>query len=259
MSEIYVLAIGDIVGPETIQILSSKLRAFKKNMPVHFTVANGENASHGNGLTPEDADAIFDCGVDVITSGNHIWHKNNLHNYLDDKKYLLRPANYPTQCPGKGAVVFEGNGMDFLVMNVMGTVFTDSLANPFETVDRLLLEYQGKYDYAVLDIHAEATSEKIALARYLDGRVHVIFGTHTHVPTADEQILKKGSGYITDLGMSGPTDSILGLTEECIIRKFLTHMPVRHELAKGPIEICGALFTVDTDTKRVISVRRIKL
>ncbi|MBQ4602013.1 MAG: YmdB family metallophosphoesterase [Clostridia bacterium] len=254
-----ILAIGDVVGPAAIEYMSKKLRNFVSAERVSLTLVNGENASVGNGLTRADAIAILDAGADVITGGNHIWQKKDLRDFLDTSERIIRPANYPSANPGNGYTIADADGYRVLVMNVMGVIYGDSLADPFETVERILKREEGNYDIATLDIHAETTSEKYALARYFDGRINVIYGTHTHIPTADEQVLPKGTGYITDLGMTGPHDSILGVKSECIIHKLTTKLPTKFEIAENDLRVNGALFELDASTGRVDKVTRITL
>lgn len=251
-----ILAIGDVVGPNAIEYLSGKLRNFISRERISLTLVNGENASVGNGLCRADAEAILEAGADVITGGNHIWQKKDLRDFLDTSERIIRPANYPSQNSGNGYTIADADGYRVLCINVMGTVYGESLACPFETVERILNREEGNYDIAALDIHAETTSEKIALARYFDGRINIIYGTHTHVATADEQVLPKGSGYITDLGMTGPVDSILGVKTECIIHKLTTKLPTRFEIADGEIKAHGAIFTIDPSNRRVEKVER---
>ncbi len=254
-----ILAIGDVVGPAAIEYMSKKLRNFVSAEKVSLTLVNGENASIGNGLSRADAEAILDAGADVITGGNHIWQKKDLREFLDTSQCIIRPANYPSTNPGSGYTVADADGYKVLVMNVMGVIYGDPLADPFETVERILKREEGNYDIATLDIHAETTSEKYALARYFDGRINVIYGTHTHIPTADEQVLPRGSGYITDLGMTGPHDSILGVKSECIIHKLTTKLPTRFEIAENDLRVNGALFELDPSTGRVSKVTRVTL
>ncbi len=254
-----ILAIGDVVGPAAIEYMSKKLRNFVSAERVSLTLVNGENASVGNGLSRADAEAILDAGADVITGGNHIWQKKDLRDFLDTSERIIRPANYPSQNPGNGYTIADADGYRVLVMNVMGVIYGEPLADPFETVERILKREEGNYDIATLDIHAETTSEKYALARYFDGRVNVIYGTHTHIPTADEQILPKGSGYITDLGMTGPHDSILGVKSECIIHKLTTKLPTRFEIAENDLRVNGALFELDPSSGKVSKVTRVTL
>ena len=257
MGNFNLLCLGDIVGPETLSCMQKNLGAIRRKYGVSMVVANGENVAEGNGITPEDAEDLFACGVDVITSGNHIWKKNRIYSYLDDKEEILRPANYPSSVPGKGYTVFETGVARVLVMNVLGTMFMDPLGCPFETVDKILEREKGRYDISVLDIHAEATAEKKALGYYLDGRVNAIFGTHTHVTTADEQILPKGSGYITDVGMCGCEESALGVDVENVITRLKTKLPTRFKPASGKINVNGLLFSFDKNLK-LTSVERIK-
>jgi len=254
-----ILAIGDIVGPAALEALCGQLFKLRNDFGASVVVVNGENACNGNGLDSVSARALFGAGVDVITSGNHIWHKRDIKQFLEDCPNLIRPVNYPPVCPGNGSVIAECDGKKVLVINALGTVFMDPFDNPFDAVERVLERESGRYDYSVLDIHAEATSEKLAVANYFDGRINAIFGTHTHVQTSDNRILPNGSGYITDLGMTGPPDSILGIKTEIIIEKFKTHMPVKFEVAEGPIEIQGALFKLGKNTGRAIEVERIKV
>ncbi len=254
-----ILAIGDVVGPLAIEYLASKLRKFVSENRVALTLVNGENASVGNGLARADAEAILAAGADVITGGNHIWQKKDLRDFLDTDSRIIRPANYPSANPGCGYTIADADGYRVLCMNVMGVVYGEPLDDPFATVERILEREDGNYDIAVLDIHAETTSEKMALARYFDGRVNVIYGTHTHVPTADEQVLPRGSGYITDIGMTGPHDSILGVKSECIIYKLTTKLPTRFELAENDMRINGALFELDPSTGIVKEVQRVRL
>ena len=252
-----ILALGDVVGSIGISAICENLSLLKREYGAKFTIVNGENADMV-GITPEQADTLFKAGVDVITLGNHTYRKADICELLCGDANIIRPANYPPMAPGGGRLIFEAKGKRVLCINVLGVAFMEALACPFETVDRILDEERGNYDIAVLDIHAEATSEKIALGRYFDGRINVIFGTHTHVPTADEQILPKGSGYITDLGMCGPVGGVLGTDATAVIDKMRTKMPTRFTVASGEIRANGALFETDDTTGRVKSIRRVR-
>ena len=252
-----ILAIGDIVGGRTADYLSARLWKLRDTMKVDFVVANGENATDIHGLSRTHAEALLDAGVDLITTGNHVWHRRDLYPLLEDSARLIRPVNYPATSPGNGYTLLTVDSWRLLCLNVMGTVFMEPLNSPFEAIEAILRREAGQYDFALMDIHAEATSEKLALARYFDGRIHVMFGTHTHVTTADEQILPNGSGYITDLGMSGPHNGILGTDASIVIEKLRTHMPQRFAVADGEITVNGTLFTLDTTTARVTEVKRI--
>lgn len=253
-----ILALGDITGVEASEKVCRALRSIKSEYGIGFTVANGENAANGNGLDKRTAELLLGGGIDVLTSGNHIWQKREMVEYIDENPYIVRPANYPVGTPGKGSVIFESFGLRILVMNVLGNVFLDSLSCPFYAVSKMLDENKGEYDISILDVHAEATAEKLAIANYFDGKIDVIFGTHTHVQTSDVRIFPKGTGYITDLGMCGPIDSILGVSCDKVIEKFRTRMPVRFETPSGECELNGAVFAYDREEKRVVSVELIK-
>ena len=253
-----ILAIGDIVGVKSVAYLADRLFRVKSELSVDMVIANGENASDIHGVSKREALDIFGAGVDVITLGNHTYRKSDICELLSSDANIIRPANYPPMAPGAGHVIVNVLGKRVLCINVMGTAFMESLACPFETVDAILKAEQGNYDLAVMDVHAEATSEKIALGRYFDGRINVIFGTHTHVQTADEQILPKGSGYITDLGMCGPVGGILGTDAVAVIDKMRTKMPTRFTVAGGEIKANAALFELDDVTGRTKSIRRVK-
>ena len=252
-----ILALGDVCGPEAVDFLSANLRKIRRETGADFVCANCENASQSNGLTKEDAEYILNGGVDLITSGNHIWKHSSVYSLLDERDCILRPANYPGDCPGFGASLQKAGGVTLLCMNIRGNMYMpDSLADPFDTVEGILKKYEGEYDISLLDIHAEATSEKQAIARYFDGRISVVFGTHTHVQTADARVLQKGTGYITDLGMCGPAESVLGVKEEIIIKSFRTRMPQRFDFAEGPCSLQGAVFTVDTASGKTSEAER---
>ena len=253
-----ILAIGDIVGTASIEYLSQKLWKLRGELGIDFVVANGENATDIHGLSAPDAKKIINAGVDLITLGNHTYGRRDLCETLSNEAWIIRPANYPPLAPGAGYTVMNIDGWRILAINILGTALMESLTCPFETVDRILQREEGNYDFAILDVHAETTSEKIALARYFDGRISVIFGTHTHVQTADEQILPHGTGYITDIGMTGPKNGVIGTDLNCVIEKFRTKMPVRFRVADGEISAHGALFDFSTDSKKVASVRRVE-
>ena len=253
-----ILALGDVVGEQALRYLASELPRQRRALGADLVIVNGENVCDVRGISPTAADALIEYGADIITSGNHVFDRRDIYDYLDREKSLLRPINYPAECPGEGArIITSADGWRVLVINVSGCVFMEALANPFASVERALDSARGKYDVAVLDVHAEATSEKIALARYFDGRIAAVFGTHTHVATADEQVLPNGTGYITDLGMTGPVDGILGVCAEDVIFKSRTHLPRRFTVASGEIRAHGALFELDPVTGKTRSVKRI--
>lgn len=249
-----ILAVGDIVGEGGQDIAARRLRELREELGVHFTVVNGENAS-GLGITPRQARGLFDAGADVITLGNHTWNRIQISDYLDEEPNILRPANYAGRVPGRGMGIYTVKGFRVAVLNLMGRVeLNPNLDSPFKAADLLLKDQ--KYDLALLDFHAEATSEKGAMAWYLDGRVQAVWGTHTHVPTADCQILPKGTGFVTDLGMTGPSRSVLGIKPSHSINLFLGGLPRRYEEAEGNCKLNACLFTIDTDKKKCVEVRR---
>ena len=256
--ELNVLAVGDVVSQAGLDFLERRLPRLKRELGVHFTVVNGENAA-GIGLLPRQAEAILDSGADVVTLGNHTWSKMQIADYLDDAPCVLRPANFSQRLPGRGYGVFDGpRGLRIGVMNLIGRVeLNPNAENPFTTADRLLAQEDA--DIVLVDFHAEATSEKLALVWYLDGRVSAVWGTHTHVPTADGKILPKGTGHVTDLGMTGPANSILGIRPEQSINIFLGGLPQRYEAAPGKCKLESVLFTIDTNTKQCIRTQRVDL
>lgn len=256
-----VLAVGDIVGEGGQDILARRLREIQKEQDIHFTVVNGENAS-GVGLTPRQARGMYDAGADVITLGNHTWNRIQITEFLEKDPYILRPANYAGRVPGRGFGVFDGpKGLKIGVMNLMGRLELNSnLDSPFKAANQLLRTRQAEECQVILvDFHAEATSEKGAMAWYLDGKVHALWGTHTHVPTADTQILPHGTGFVTDLGMTGPRQSVLGIKPEHSMNLFLGGLPRRYEEAEGPCKLNACRFTIDTDKVRCVEVRRVDL
>ncbi len=253
-----VLCIGDVVGTAGCTHLRRVLPRVKRELAVDVCIVNGENSADGNGILPTSAQAIFDAGADVITGGNHSFRRREIYDYLDENPYVLRPANLPLGTPGNGAVTVDRGRYQVLVVNLLGTVSMESLENPFDTLERLV-EEAGNPRFCVVDIHAEATAEKKGLAFYMDGRISAMFGTHTHVATADEQILPQGTGFITDVGMTGPVLSCLGIKPELAIQKMRTKLPVRFAVADGPCAMDGILFTLDDQTGRTIAVRRIRV
>ena len=250
-----VLAIGDVVGENGLAHLRRHLRPLQKLKGIGFTVVNGENIS-GVGLTPQQARDLYDAGADMVTLGNHAFHRPQITRLLDEAPWILRPANFTGRAPGRGYAVWDGGGVQIAVMNLIGRCGLDFNAdNPFFTADRLLR--QDRPTFTLVDFHAEATSEKLAMGYYLDGRVSAVWGTHTHVPTADEQVLEGGTGYLTDLGMTGPIRSVLGIRPEQSIETFLGGLPGRYQVADGPCCMQGAVFTLETETGLCTAVERI--
>ena len=254
-----VLAVGDVVGESGVEYLNRHLRSLKKLHEVHFTVVNGENAS-GVGILPRQARDIFDAGADVITFGNHTWNRIQIADFLEDDRYTLRPANYTNRVPGRGWGVYDGpKGLRIGVMNLIGRCEMDrNFENPFTIADKVLKRMEG-VDVVLVDFHAEATSEKGAMGYYLDGRVQALWGTHTHVPTADTQVLPKGLGFVTDLGMTGPARSVLGIRPDQAINRFLGGLPRRFEQADVPCKLESVLFSIDTDARKCVGVERLDL
>ncbi len=249
-----ILTVGDVVGNGGTAYIQKNLWRIRKELQADFCVLNGENAANGNGLDKDTATLLLASGADVITTGNHVWKKHSFKHHIDDLAYVLRPYNYPTGCAGEGAVVFDVGNMRILTVSMLGNVYMpQTLASPFACADSVLKRYEGEYDLAVFDIHAEATSEKAAFAKYLDGRAAVVFGTHTHVQTNDATVLSRGTGFVTDIGMVGVKDSILGVQNECVLEKFLTQMPVQFNEPQGEILFCGAVFDVDEKTGKCVN------
>lgn len=254
-----ILFIGDIVGRAGRQALAHRLDRLIDKYEVDFVVANGENAAAGFGLTIDIARELFDLGIDVLTSGNHIWDKKEILDYLDRQKRLLRPANYPDGLPGAGSGLYATSaGLKVGVLNLEGRVFMNNLNCPFRAADAAIAQLRQTTPVILVDFHAEATSEKMALGHYLDGRVSAVVGTHTHVQTADEHILPGGTAYLTDAGMTGSRDAVIGIRKELAIEKFLTQVPVRFEVSKKDPVLCGVLFTIDETTGRAVAVERVK-
>lgn len=252
------LALGDVVGAYGTRETAALLPRLRRETGADFVVVNAENAAPGNGTDPASAELLLASGADVLTGGNHTLRRYDFFDMLNEHDCVLRPLNYPPAAPGKGFTILRGpEGLRILVLSLCGQVFMGPADNPFTAAERLLAEQRGRYDIAVADLHAEATSEKLAFAHRFDGEIQIMFGTHTHVQTADEQILPKGSGYITDLGMTGPGNGIIGTDAQTVIDRFLTHLPARFTVADGEITTHGALFDVDEGTGRVRRVERI--
>lgn len=244
-----VLCIGDVVGKLGCEFLRAKLPAFKKIKGVDFTVCNGENSNDGNGITPFSADHIFTSGVDVITLGNHTFRRKEFYSYLDEHEHIIRPQNYPpSTTPGRGYCIFDMGRLSVAVVNLMGNVFMDvSLDCPFRTMDRVLEDIKD-CKIKIVDFHAEATGEKRAMGYYLDGKVSAIFGTHTHVQTADNEILPNGTGYISDVGMTGPVNSVIGVKPELVISQLRNKLPERFDYASGDCKLNCVIFDINEKT-----------
>lgn len=254
-----ILFIGDVVGRAGRRAVREVLPLLKREEEIDFVVANGENAAGGIGITPEKAEELLSMGVDVITSGNHIWKKREILPYLDRHPRILRPANYPPGAPGRGSGVYTArDGTRVAVLNLEGRVFMRPLESPFRVSEQQIEILKGQTPIVIVDFHAEATSEKMAMGWFLDGEVTAVIGTHTHVQTSDERILPGGTAYITDAGMTGPVNSVIGMKKEIAIQGFLTQLPNRFEVATGEVELQGVILEVEETTGRALEIRRIK-
>lgn len=253
-----ILFIGDIFGAAGRGIVSELFQPLMREYNVDLAIANCENAAGGFGVTPQIADDLLGLGIDVLTSGNHIWDKREIQDYLGRTPQLLRPANYAAELPGRGVYIANArNGENCAVLNLQGRTFLPPLDCPFRMADRLLAEIPPTVKVRFLDFHAEVTSEKVAMGWYLDGRVSALIGTHTHIPTADTRILPKGTAYQTDCGMTGPYESVIGVERELILQKFLTALPVRMEAAKGGVELRAVIVDVHPATGKAEAIQRI--
>jgi metallophosphoesterase (TIGR00282 family) len=251
------LFIGDIFGHAGRSIVADHLADIRTSQAIDVVIANIENSAAGFGITPGVADELFRCGIDVMTSGNHIWDKRDIYDYFARTPRLLRPANYPPGAPGAGVFVHETpSGARCAVINLQGRVYMANTDCPFRKADEILASLPAGVNIRFVDFHAEVTSEKMAMGWYLDGRVSAMVGTHTHIPTADTRILPGGTGYQTDCGMTGPYDSVIGVEKEPVLQKFLTAMPVRMEPAKKSVELHSVIVDVDNATGKALEIRR---
>ena len=252
-----ILAVGDIVGKVGLQKLKEVLPTLIKEENIDFVIVNGENAADGIGITEKMYKDMLSCGSDVITMGNHTWGKKEIFNIIEDKA-ILRPANYSENVPGKGYDIYEVNNKKICVMNLIGrtgmTVLTD---NPFTEAERIIEKVKSNVDIIVVDFHAEASAEKVAMSYFLDGKATIIFGTHTHVQTADSCIMENGTAYITDIGMTGPKKSVIGMEVEASVKRFLTSLPEKYKVADGPAKFNSCLFKIDDKTNKVVEVKTI--
>ena len=252
-----ILAIGDIVGESGVRKLKEELPRIKKEENIDFVITNGENSAGGMGLTEKNFKDILEAGTNVVTMGNHTWGKKDIFKFIDSPK-ILRPANYPKEVVGKGLGIYECKGKKIAIMNFLGRVDLNVLTeNPFILAKEMVEELQGKVDMIFIDFHAEATAEKIAMGRFLDGKITALYGTHTHVQTADEQILPNGTAYITDLGMTGPRDSVIGMDIQVSFKRFETTLPEKYKLAEGECMLNAVEFEVDEKTNKVTEIKRI--
>lgn len=255
-----ILFLGDIVGKPGRDIVHKVLRDFREKEKIDVVIANGENSAGGSGLTPRIAEELFEDGVDILTSGDHIWKRKEIYDLLNTTDRLVRPANYPEGAPGKGSTVVDVKGGGKIgVINLVGRVFMEAVDCPFERVRKEIERLRHITPVIVVDMHAEATSEKVAMGWYLDGAVSAVIGTHTHIQTADEKILPGGTAYITDCGMTGPYDSVIGRRKEQIITRFLTQLPTRFEMATEGVEMHGVIINVNEKEGKALGIKRVQM
>lgn len=254
-----VLTIGDIVSSQGCEYLRKTLPDLKCELNADLVIANGENSAVGNGILPNSAKSIFDSGADVITLGNHALKRREIYDYLDGNNPIIRPANYHEDAPGKGYTIIDKCRFQAAVINLQGITYLDTIINPFSVIDKIVEEIKAQgINIILVDMHAEATSEKKAMGYYLDGKISALFGTHTHTQTSDNQILPNGTGFISDIGMTGPYYSVLGTQPECIIKKLKTGMPVKFKAADGPCVLEGCLFEIDKSTGKTVNTTLIR-
>ncbi|MBO8127277.1 MAG: TIGR00282 family metallophosphoesterase [Firmicutes bacterium] len=259
MSKFRVLFIGDIVGRPGRRGVRTELPALKEQYKLDLVIANVENAAGGFGITKKVAEELHAAGIDLMTSGNHIWDKKDSYQFIDECPYLIRPANYPPGVPGRGYLLHETPQCKVGLLNLSGRVFLTGTDDPFRVAHDLIENKLQEADLIIVDFHAEATAEKVALGWFLDGRVSAVLGTHTHIQTADNRVLEQGTAYITDVGMTGPFNSILGMKRSTIINKFLNQMPTRFEVEKGPYTLQGVVITFDLNSAQAETIERIFL
>lgn len=253
-----ILFIGDIFGRTGRNIIKENLPRIKEEYRVDLTIANGENSAGGVGITKDIYEDLVNYGIDIITLGNHAWAQKKIFDFIDDAERLIRPANYPPGTPGKPYAIVEVKNKKAAIINMCGRVFMECIECPFKTIENILLEIENRADIKILDFHAEATSEKVAMGWFLDGRITAMFGTHTHIQTGDERILPKGTGYITDVGMTGPLNSVLGVKKEIIIKKFITNLPGKFEVEEDSGQFNGVILEID-ENNIANSIKRLNL
>ena len=253
------LVVGDVVGRLGRKAFARYTRELKEKYKIDLVIVNGENSAGGKGISRKSLDELYRAGADIVTSGNHVWDNREINGFIDDEPYLVRPANYPEGAQGKGWCIYPFKSANLAVVNMSGRTFMPDMDCPFQKIEEVLSEIGQEADIILLDFHAETTSETRAMGFYLDGRVQAVVGTHTHIQTADERILPQGTAYITDLGMVGPWNSVLGVKPEIIIQKFTTCRPVRFDLAEGPAVYSAVVIDIDTNTKKAVSIERVMI
>lgn len=254
-----VLFIGDIVGKPGREAIKRFLKPLQTDYKIDVTIANGENAAAGKGLTKDIAEELYNQGIQFLTMGNHVWDHRDIMNFIDSESRLIRPANYPVGAPGQGYGFIRTKGKKIGVLNLSGRVFLPPLEDPFSGAIRWINQIKQETPIIIVDFHAEATSEKVALGWFLDGKVSAVLGTHTHIQTADARLLQQGTAYITDVGMTGPKDSVLGVKKEIIINRFLTQLPAKFELANGPVQLNAVVLDIDEETGKTRTIERVQL
>lgn len=259
MNNLRILAVGDIVGENGVKKAVKILPKLKQDKNLDFIVVNGENAAGGMGITRKIFDQLIEAGADVITMGNHTWGKKDIFGFIDDPK-IIRPANYSKGVVGKGYNIYKCKDKNIAVINLIGRTTMGILSeNPFTVADEIINDIKTKVDYIIVDVHAEATAEKLAMGYFLDGRASIVFGTHTHVQTSDEKILEKGTAYITDIGMTGPKKSVIGMDIETSLKRFITSLPERYKLADGECIFNSCLFEINDEENRIMKIERINI
>ncbi|MBR3002252.1 MAG: TIGR00282 family metallophosphoesterase [Clostridia bacterium] len=254
-----ILAVGDLVGNCAVKELKAKLPQIREQEKIDFVIVNGENVAEGMGMTEKNFHDILDQKVNCITMGNHTWGKKDIFKFIDNPQ-IIRPANYSKPVPGKGYSIFECKGKKIAVINLIGRVDMNVLSeNPFIVAKNIITKIKNQVDIIVVDFHAEATAEKIAMSYYLDGEATIIFGTHTHVQTADEKILPKGTAYITDLGMTGPKNSVIGMSIQASLKRFETTLPEKYKIAEGDCMLNGVVFEIDDNANKAVQIKRIQM
>ena len=255
-----ILFIGDVVGKPGRSAIAALVPRLKRDRGIELVIANGENSAHGAGLTASTARSLHEAGVDVITSGDHTWDQKGFEGEIDALPQVIRPLNFPPNAPGRGSTTVNVDDKHVVgVVNLIGRVFLPNNDDPFRAAQAEVAKLRRQTNVIVVDLHAEATSEKIAMGRFLDGQVSAVIGTHTHVQTSDEQILPKGTAYISDVGMCGPHDSVLGREVDAVLKRFLTQMPQKMEVADGKVELCGVIIDVDEDSGRARAIERVRI
>jgi metallophosphoesterase (TIGR00282 family) len=254
-----VLFLGDVVGKPGRRAIRLLLPRLIDRERLDFVIANCENAANGAGVDPKSVQELLDAGVDILTSGNHVWRRKEIVEFIERDQRLLRPANFPPGAPGRGWTVCEvASGTPIAVLNLIGRVYMDAVDCPFRVAEELLPKLKSRAHAVVVDMHGEATSEKGAMGWFLAGKVSAVLGSHTHVQTADDRVLPGGTAYVTDVGMCGPTDSVIGVEKELVLRRFITCMPVKFEVASGPVVVQGAFVEIDPQTGQALGIRRLQ-